>query len=41
MKYKIIKKSSKTLKVTHPGQFPDSENICLKKLQLKEVNGMK
>ena len=24
MKYKIIKKYSKTLKVTHPGQFPDS-----------------
>jgi len=35
MKYKIIKKHSKTLKVTRPGKFPDSEKYISEKTSIE------
>ena len=35
MKYKIIKKHSKTLKVTHSGVFPDSEKYMPEKTSIE------
>ena len=35
MKYKIIKKQSKSLKVTHSGVFPDSEKYMPEKTSVK------
>lgn len=37
MKYKIIKKYLKTLKVTRPGKFPDSEKYMPEKTSIERI----